>query len=74
MSIEDNKKIKFELHFKNIDSNTIVFADRNRISQVISNLINNSIKFILKEDEKKDDTGLISISVEKIKINDKDNR
>ena len=68
------KKIKFELHFENIDSRIlIVIADQNRISQVISNLINNPIKFILKEDEKKLDTGLISTSVEKIKINDVDN-
>jgi len=73
-SIEDYKKIKFELHFENIDPNlVVVIADQNRISQVISNLINNSIKFILKEDEKKHDTGLISIRVEKIKINDVDN-
>ena len=72
-SIENYKKIKFELHFENIDPNLIVIADQNRISQVISNLINNPIKFILKEDEKKLDTGLISTSVEKIKINDVDN-
>jgi signal transduction histidine kinase len=72
-SIEDYKKIKFELHFENIDPNLVVIADQNRISQVISNLINNSIKFILKEDEKKHDTGLISTRVEKIKINDVDN-
>jgi len=72
-SIEDYKKIKFELHFENIDPNLVVIADQNRISQVISNLINNSIKFILKEDEKKHDTGLISTRIEKIKINDVDN-
>ena len=71
--IENYKKIKFELHFENIDPNLAVIADQNRISQVISNLINNSIKFILKEDEKKYHTGLISTSVEKIKINDVDN-
>jgi len=71
--IVNYKKIKFELHFENIDPNLAVIADQNRISQVISNLINNSIKFILKEDEKKYHTGLISTSVEKIKINDVDN-
>src|SRR6476659_3898364 len=70
-----NKKIKFELDIDDIDTNTIAFADRNRISQVILNLINNSIKFILIEKEMDEDNvnGLISISVEKIKINDKDN-
>ena len=51
--IVNYKKIKFELHFENIDPNLAVIADQNRISQVISNLINNSIKFILKEDGKK---------------------
>jgi signal transduction histidine kinase len=73
--VKYNKKIKFELDINYIDSNTTVFADRNRITQVISNLINNSIKFISKEDEKEFADGLISISVEKIKmrINDYDN-
>ena len=68
-SVEDNKKIKFEIHFKNVDSNTIVFADRNRIIQVISNLIDNSIKFITMKDE----NGIISINVEQTKINSKEN-
>jgi signal transduction histidine kinase len=70
-----NKKIKFELDIDDIDTNTIAFADRNRISQVILNLISNSIKFILIEKEMDEDNvnGLISISVEKIKINDEDN-
>jgi len=66
--VEDDKKIKFEMQL-NIDSNTIVFADRNRISQVISNLIDNSIKFMAMKDEK----GLISIYVEKNKTNSKEN-
>ncbi|MGN6624936.1 MAG: sensor histidine kinase, partial [Candidatus Nitrosocosmicus sp.] len=68
-SVGHSKEIKFEIHFKNVDSNTFVFADRNRIIQVISNLIDNSIKFIAM----KDDNGLISINVEKIKINNKEN-
>ena len=45
--LNDNKKIKFEFKNNNIDP-IIVNADKNRISQVISNLINNSIKFIKK--------------------------
>ena len=59
-SVKDNKKIKFEIQFKNVDSNIIIFADRNRIIQVISNLIDNSIKFITMKDE----NGIISINVE----------
>ena len=43
----NNKNIKFELYFKNIDLNSVnVVADRTRITQVISNLINNSIMFM----------------------------
>ena len=71
--LEKSRAIKFELHLKNIDPNFIVVADQNRITQVISNLINNSIKFISKEDGNENVDGLISISVEKIKINDTDN-
>src|SRR4029078_12152032 len=67
----DNKKIEFKLHFNNVDSNTIVFADKNRITQVISNLIDNSIKFIAIENRKEDQNGLISINIEKTKINNK---
>jgi len=69
----DNKKIEFKLHFNNVDSNTIVFADKNRITQVISNLIDNSIKFIAIENRKEDQNGLISINIEKTKINNKEN-
>ena len=46
----NNKNIKFELYFKNIDLNSVnVVADRTRITQVISNLINNSIIFMSKK-------------------------
>lgn len=55
--IEDSKKIRFE--YDNHNSNLIVYADKNRIIQVISNLIDNSIKFIQNE-------GIISVSLEKI--------
>jgi len=48
-----------------LDINSVnVVADKNRLSQVISNLINNSIKFISSENG----NGLISITVEKAKI------
>jgi len=50
-----------------------VFADKNRITQVISNLIDNSIKFIAIENRKEDQNGLISINIEKTKINNKEN-
>jgi signal transduction histidine kinase len=63
-SINDNKKIKFEYKNNNLNPQ-IVYADKNRISQVISNLINNSIKFIIKE-------GTIFIDIEKGKINGND--
>jgi len=62
----NNKNIKFRLHFKNIDLNSVnVFADKNRLSQVISNLINNSIKFIPKENEHGVVDEIIDIMIEK---------
>src|SRR6476620_4015186 len=67
----NNKNIKFKLNFNIIDSNKIiVVADKNRISQVISNLINNSIKFVSKEYQKVGLDGIITIIVDKTKIND----
>ncbi len=58
--ISDNtKKIKFEYHF---DTEYLVDADSRRICQVISNLIDNSIKSISEEETGR---GVISISIEK---------
>jgi two-component system, OmpR family, sensor histidine kinase VicK len=58
--ISDNtKKIKFEYHF---DTEYLVDADSRRIGQVISNLIDNSIKSISEQDIGR---GVISISIEK---------
>ena len=54
-NLEFNKKIKFEYNTNTIEP-IIIYADKNRISQVIANLINNSIKFIEKE-------GTISINM-----------
>jgi len=65
-------EIKFDLLFENIDPNFIVIADQSRISQVILNLITNSIKFISKEGINENPNGLISINVKKINIIDKD--
>lgn len=50
------KKIKFEL--VGFEKNYIIVADRQRISQVISNLVNNSVNFIM--DSKK---GIITITI-----------
>ena len=58
--ISDNtKKIEFEYHF---DTEYLVDADSRRIGQVISNLIDNSIKSISEQDIGR---GVISISIEK---------
>ncbi|MER5175358.1 MAG: HAMP domain-containing sensor histidine kinase, partial [Candidatus Nitrosocosmicus sp.] len=55
-NFDKGKKIRFE--YNNSNTEYLLYADITRISQVISNLIDNSIKFILKE-------GLISINLEK---------
>ncbi|MDQ4074287.1 MAG: HAMP domain-containing histidine kinase [Thermoproteota archaeon] len=52
----NHKQIKFEYH--NLGSDCSLYADKNRIQQVLSNIIGNSVKFI-------DDEGKISITVEK---------
>ena len=60
--LDNTKKIKFEYHF---DTEYLVDADSRRIGQVISNLIDNSIKSISEQDTGR---GVISIStsIEKI--------
>jgi len=64
-NVQNSKKILF--HLDGIDKRKhIVYADRYRITQVITNLIDNAVNFIL------DKAGLISISLEKIKENDID--
>lgn len=52
----NHKEIQFE--YINLVNNCTLFADKNRISQVLSNLIGNSVKFI-------DGEGKISVTVEK---------
>lgn len=59
----NHKQIQFE--YNNLVNDRTVFADKNRISQVLSNLIDNSVKFI-------DGEGKISVTVEK-KEGDKSN-
>jgi two-component system, OmpR family, sensor histidine kinase VicK len=73
-SNNNNKNAKLNLYFKNIDLNTIIFVDKNRIAQVILNLFNNSVKFISKEGDRVEGGGNISIIVEKTKSNNKDNK
>jgi signal transduction histidine kinase len=72
----NNKNAKLKVHFKNVDLDTIIFVDKNRLSQVILNLLSNSVKFISKENEEGDDStgGNINLIVEKTKINSKENK
>jgi signal transduction histidine kinase len=58
----DGKTIKFEHLLEEVNEDLTVYGDKDGISQVISNLISNSIKFIPKE-------GIISIKAEKKVIN-----
>jgi two-component system sensor histidine kinase VicK len=65
---EENKKIKFE-YGNNFDTEYLINADIMKIGQVISNLIENSIKFISEEEESdKKEEGVISITIEKKEI------
>ncbi|MBA2268953.1 MAG: hypothetical protein H0W19_11570 [Nitrosopumilus sp.] len=57
--LDDTKKIKFEYHF---DTEYLVYADSRRIGQVISNLIDNSIKSISEHETGR---GVISIDIER---------
>ena len=54
----NHKQIKFE--YSNLDNNCTLYADKNRISQVLLNLIGNSVKFI-------DEEGTITVTVKKKK-------
>ena len=73
----NNKNAKLKLHFRNIDLDTVIFVDKNRIAQVILNLLNNSLKFIYAENENSAGGGIvnnINLIVEKTKSNSKDNK
>ncbi|HEY9485103.1 MAG TPA: HAMP domain-containing sensor histidine kinase, partial [Nitrososphaeraceae archaeon] len=65
--VENKKNIKmfFELYNGNNNSKIIIEADKNRLSQVISNLLNNAIKFT--------DEGSITVIVGTKKINNNNN-
>jgi signal transduction histidine kinase len=64
---DGNDKLKFECNITGNNNPLNVIGDKNRIGQVIINLINNSIKFISKDnrDENGNQNGIISVSVEK---------
>ncbi|MDQ4073434.1 MAG: HAMP domain-containing histidine kinase [Thermoproteota archaeon] len=63
-SFRKNKEIAFECNnFKRL----FVYADKQRIGQVVSNLLDNAVKFILKEEG-----GQISINIEKSRNSGKD--
>lgn len=57
-----NIKLLYELKDEDIVKNTVIYADKERITQVISNLIDNSIKFI-------GSNGLITITLRITKNN-----
>jgi len=63
---EKNKKIKFE-YDNNFNTDYLLFADKTKIGKVISNLIENSIKFISKEGGGGGE-GVISFNIEKKQI------
>ena len=71
----NNENTRLRLYFRNVDLDTVIFVDKNRIAQVILNLLNNSVKFISKENEKDSSIDAhITIIIEKTKINSKDNK
>jgi signal transduction histidine kinase len=58
---DDNNKSKIKLLYNPIeDNNIILYADRFRITQVISNLIDNAIKFT-----KEERGGTVSVNIKK---------
>ena len=62
--IQNGKKL--ELVLLNADKPTFVVADKGRISQVLSNLVSNALKFTK--------SGSVSVSIEKVKNDDDNNR
>ncbi|MDQ4073814.1 MAG: HAMP domain-containing histidine kinase, partial [Thermoproteota archaeon] len=64
--MDNNKKIMFEHDIYGSDP-VLVYSDKNRIRQVLNNLISNSIKFIPKE-------GTISLNVKKVQGDDENSK
>jgi signal transduction histidine kinase len=76
MGFEDNFKgndktnqIKFEFDNGFNQENYLINADKTKIVQVVSNLIENSIKFVFDERVDKERQGIILITIEKKGIN-----
>jgi two-component system, OmpR family, sensor histidine kinase VicK len=65
--IYDNKVKNIQFKYANLNNPIILDADRNRIHQVITNLISNCVKFIDKE-------GYIYIGINKIKKSKSENK
>src|SRR5690606_28303050 len=65
---DKSNQIKFEFDNKLIKENYWVTADKTKIEQVISNLIENSVKSISNQGTEKARTGIISIDIEKKEI------
>lgn len=63
-----SNQIKFEYDNKLKKENYWITADKTKIEQVISNLIENSIKSILNQGTEKARTGIISMDIEKKEI------
>lgn len=65
-----DKKIKFVYNISPNNCPLNILGDKNRIAQVITNLVNNSIKFIPKDNGDGNDiqSGIISISVTRTKV------
>jgi len=73
-SSDKDKKVKFDIE-RSIGPFTIN-GDKVRIAQVVSNLIDNSIKFVSKDDDEdnENEEKIISIKIEKTKTNEKTDR
>ena len=66
---DKTNQIKFEFDNGFNQENYLINADKTKIGQVVSNLIENSIKFVFDERVDKERQGIISITIEKKGIN-----
>ena len=66
---DKTNQIKFEFDNGFNQENYLINADKTKIGQVVSNLIENSIKFVFDERVDKERQGIILITIEKKGIN-----
>jgi len=66
---DKTNQIKFEFDNGFNQENYLINADKTKIVQVVSNLIENSIKFVFDERVDKERQGIILITIEKKGIN-----